>query len=118
MLKLLRPGVLAALFVVSMMQSSARADDRINAIMAWCQAETNPPSNELDKVQKAPDGNLRGFRPGSVLYAEALKAAKAGGHDNELQAVRWILLCVAHDSGSYDHVANNNSAVIEYLRQH
>jgi len=66
----------------------------------------------------APDGLPRGPRPAALLYAEALKAFQAGGRENELQAVRWILLCVKHDQGAWQHIANNNQDVWDYLRAH
>jgi len=98
--------------------TTAIADSRVDAIMAFCQAETGAPTRLESTLEKAPDGKLRGTRSGAVLYAEARNAVRAGGHENELQGVRWILLCVSHDRGSWDHVANNNQAVIDYLRSH
>jgi hypothetical protein len=93
----------------------AQPDARMNAIMTFCQTDTAIPSQTLGWLDQAPDGNIRGPRPAAVLYGEAKKAQAAG--DN-LNAVRWILLCEAHDAGSWQHIANNNPMVIEYLAAH
>jgi hypothetical protein len=98
--------------------SVARAqqpDARMNAIMTFCQTDTAIPAQTVGWLDPAPDGNIRGPRPAAVLYGEAKKAQAAG--DN-LNAVRWILLCEAHDPGSYQHIANNNGMVIQYLASH
>ena len=94
---------------------SAAPDARMNAIMSFCQTDTAIPAQTGHWLDPAPDGKIRGPRNAATLYGEAKKAQHAG--DN-LNAVRWILLCLAHDSGSYDHVANNNGMVIDYLAAH
>ncbi len=107
-----------AFWATAAIPGSAHADPRMDAIMQFCKTDTAIPSQTVGWFDQAPDGNIRGPRPAALLYAEALKAIKAGGHDNELQAVRWILLCEAHDQGSWQHIANNNQMVIDYLRAH
>ena len=81
----------------------------------WCEIQTFSPSKGAAMTARAPDGKPRGSRSAAALVAEARKAARAGGRNDE--AIAWAALCQWPNADAAHEIRRDQDAVLNYLRQ-
>jgi hypothetical protein len=80
----------------------------------WCEMQSFTPSKGSAQSVKAPDGRPRGTRSAAALIAEARKAARAGGRNDE--AIAWATLCQWPNADGASQIVRDREEVLKYLR--
>lgn len=111
---------LMSVYVIFTLTQKVQADP-INDIFNFC-VGAGAPSDEADKLKILPSGAMRREMNGGELMREgwiALQASKSqpDAMRNKLRnrAVQYGLVCVEHDQGAWQEIANHNGEFLNLL---